>query len=218
MASKYSKSKLEFLIIMILAIIVSYIPILRVPFSFITTFFHEISHGLVALLTGGSIEKIRLHLDGSGLCYVKGGITGLIAFAGYLGAVLWGVLIFSIASSYKSKNIKFSVLIIMALILVSAILWARDLLTWVILAIIFLVFLIVPKLKDSGLKSFFLKFIACFVMLDALKSPLNLIDGKHYGDGARLADLTHVPEIIWVAIWLFLAFFAIYYMWKRNFR
>ncbi|MFQ5534642.1 MAG: M50 family metallopeptidase, partial [Sphingomonadales bacterium] len=88
------KPSLTFVLLVVGAMLLSVIPIVSLPFSWTATFFHEISHGLMAIATGGSIVKINLYPNGAGLCTSIGGSPFLIAFAGYFGAVLWGVLIY----------------------------------------------------------------------------------------------------------------------------
>ena len=43
------------------------------PVRILVTFLHECGHGLAGILTGGSIDKITVEANGSGLCYVRGG-------------------------------------------------------------------------------------------------------------------------------------------------
>ena len=61
----------SFKLTVILALVISAIPIINLPFTWITVFFHEISHGLMAMVTGGKINKIHLNFFGSGLCYTN---------------------------------------------------------------------------------------------------------------------------------------------------
>jgi hypothetical protein len=63
------------------------------PIRIFATFLHEISHGLAAVLTGGSIERITVESDGSGVCWTRGGWRIAVIPAGYLGSMLWGSLI-----------------------------------------------------------------------------------------------------------------------------
>ena len=67
------------------------------PIRILVTFLHESSHGLAALLTGGSIDKITVAADGSGLCYTRGGWRWVILPAGYLGSMFWGSVILILA-------------------------------------------------------------------------------------------------------------------------
>jgi len=55
------------LLFIVAAFIVDYLPFINLPFLWSETFFHEISHGLAALLTGGSIDSITLNFNGAGL-------------------------------------------------------------------------------------------------------------------------------------------------------
>ena len=60
------------------------------PFRIFVVFLHEISHGLAAVLTGGSIESIGLSFDEGGVCRTRGGWPFVILNAGYLGSLFWG--------------------------------------------------------------------------------------------------------------------------------
>ena len=72
------------------------------PIKVLVVLLHEISHGLMAVLTGGSIERIEINADQGGVCYTRGGIRFLTLSAGYLGSMLFGALILIVAS--RSKN------------------------------------------------------------------------------------------------------------------
>jgi hypothetical protein len=63
------------------------------PIKIFVVLLHEISHGIAAVLTGGSIVKILITPDQGGLCYTAGGWRFLVLSAGYLGSMLWGGLI-----------------------------------------------------------------------------------------------------------------------------
>ena len=67
------------------------------PLKIFVVLLHEISHGIAALATGGSIERITLDAEQGGACYCSGGNAFFTLSAGYLGSLLWGGLIFSVA-------------------------------------------------------------------------------------------------------------------------
>lgn len=62
------------------------------PLQMFVVLLHEISHGLVAVATGGSIREIGLSPDQGGFCRCPGGNAFLTLSAGYLGSLGWGVL------------------------------------------------------------------------------------------------------------------------------
>ncbi len=70
------------------------VSVITFPVRLFVTFVHEAGHSLAALLTGGQVEGFEVALDGSGRALVNGGNIALIAPAGYLGAALFGSLLF----------------------------------------------------------------------------------------------------------------------------
>jgi hypothetical protein len=69
------------------------------PVKIMAVLFHELSHGLMALASGGKVLNIVITADEGGACETEGGMTLLIVSAGYLGSMLFGGLIL-----YLSKN------------------------------------------------------------------------------------------------------------------
>jgi len=63
------------------------------PVKLFVVMLHEVSHGIAAVVTGGAIERIELTVDQGGRCYCGGGNAFLTLSAGYLGSLLWGVLL-----------------------------------------------------------------------------------------------------------------------------
>ncbi len=207
---------LEFVILVVVAFVLSYIPIINIPFTWIMTFFHEISHGIGALLTGGSVEKINLHLTGSGLCYTTGGSRFVVLQAGYIGAVIWGIVIYEMADEISHKSTSRLAIFLAGLVAISALLYGRDVITWIIMLAILGLFVSIVKLQETYLMKLSLKFIGIYVLLDAVRAPLHLIDGRNFGDGAKLSDLTGIPEILWVLLWLAIGASGALYLWKTS--
>lgn len=205
----------QFWLFIIAAIIFIQIPIISVPFKWLESYFHEISHGLAALITGGSVVQIELFPNGAGLCTTRGGFTLLISFMGYAGAIMWGFLIYSIAS-INQKIAKVVTALIILLIVCSLIFWVRDLLTLFILLIVLGIFFLQFKLPKLGYLQKLLKFTGIMVLLNSLLSPLYLLDGRSIGDGARLAEITFIPELIWVIIWSVMAVLSLFTLSKRS--
>lgn len=190
-----------------MALIILQLPVISIPFKWLESYFHEISHGLTALLTGGSIVQIQLFPNGAGLCTTRGGSTFLISLMGYGGAILWGCLIFSIATIHRKIAQALSLLLV-GLLACSILLWVRDVLT--LLIVLVLLALVLAQLKYSSEKYLqkLLQLTGLLVLLNSLMSPLYLLDGQARGDGAALAAITYIPEIIWVVIWFAAALFA----------
>lgn len=211
-------SRIQLLIFIVIAFIIDYLPFINLPFLWSETFFHEISHGIAALLTGGSIQTITLNFNGSGVCTTLGGSAFIISFAGYAGSALWGMLIFRVASSLSQNSVKWMAGMMIAMLIITLLLWARDLPTIMILAILLLMYAL-PLYKSLWFSvKFFIQLVGIFVLLDAIRSPLYLLDGRDLGDGASLASQAFLPEIFWVALWFAIAVACLYSLWLHPKR
>jgi len=205
--------KHHFFILLIIAIVFKQLPLVSIPFNWLESYFHEISHGIAAIFTGGSVIRIQLFANGAGLCTTQGGIAFVISFSGYAGATLWGWGIYKLASAHQRAAQVFSVLIFVLLIS-SIIFWGRDLLTWLILTVLASIFLLTIKLQKTHYLQRLMQFFGLLILLNSLSSPSYLLDGRHLGDGAALASMTFIPEIIWVLIWFSIALMALYSLYK----
>ncbi len=61
------------------------------PLKFLVVYFHELSHALMAILTGGSVESLSVNFQQGGEVWTRGGSRFLTLTAGYLGSLLIGV-------------------------------------------------------------------------------------------------------------------------------
>jgi len=205
--------KYHFFILLFAAIILKQLPLITIPFNWLESYFHEISHGLAALLTGGHVLRIQLFANGAGLCTTQGGIAFVISFSGYAGATLWGWGIFKLSSANQRAAQIFSV-VIFILLVSSMVFWGRDLLTWFILAVLAVIFLLTIKLQKVHYLQLLMQLFGLLILLNSLSSPSYLLDGRNLGDGAALASITYIPEVVWVLIWFSIALFALYSLYK----
>ncbi|QYJ84696.1 M50 family metallopeptidase [Shewanella mesophila] len=206
-------SRGQFFIELLSAIILTRIPYLSVPFKWLESYFHELSHGLATLLSGGVVSHIQLFPNGAGLCFSQGGWSVLIGFAGYFGAALWGLLIFNLAIWRRGIRASFACLGIG--VLLTVLFWGRDLLTIGILGILALLFLLPLKLSHSHILTVSLRVMALMVMLNALASPTVLLGLNGRGDAVMLAQQTWIPAWIWVGIWLLTSLSMLWLCWRR---
>ena len=95
MASKPVRSRLNWANILWLALAYTAIALLwETPFVYplriLVVFLHEISHGLMAVITGGRIVELQVYAQEGGHCITDGGNRFLILSAGYLGSLIFG--------------------------------------------------------------------------------------------------------------------------------
>lgn len=209
-------SRFSFFILIALALAASYTPVVNWPLGWVETFFHEISHGLAALATGGGVDRIELHLRGSGLCYTMGGSRFVVSFSGYAGAVLWGALLY-LAAGAANPRLANSIVALLGVLVVSVgLLWVRDLISFLILAVILGIVIVAYAAGRYNLSRLIIRFIALYVMLSAAQTPLVLVDGRDIGDGYALATHTGVPELFWVIVWEAIALAALWLVYRSH--
>jgi hypothetical protein len=67
------------------------------PLKLLVVFFHESSHALMTVATGGSVEELVIDPMQGGHVLSVGGNRFLTLSAGYLGSLVWGVVVYLIA-------------------------------------------------------------------------------------------------------------------------
>lgn len=74
------------------------------PLRLFVTYVHEAGHSLAALLTGGQVIGFTVSANGSGLATTAGGARAIIIPAGYLGAALFGSLLFYVVNRFPNHS------------------------------------------------------------------------------------------------------------------
>src|SRR5688500_8313792 len=69
---------------------IPYAGLVTFPIRLFVTFVHEAGHALAALLSFGTVNRIAVYWDGSGITETMGGTRLLISSAGYLSTTLYG--------------------------------------------------------------------------------------------------------------------------------
>ncbi len=100
------------------------------PCTILATWFHEMAHGLMALVLGGSFTKLLIFSDGSGVAYYTGSLflgpvgRALVAAAGPMGPPLAGAGL--ILTSRSMRAAWMSLMVLASLLLASTVIWVRS--------------------------------------------------------------------------------------------
>lgn len=178
------------------------------PLKILVVLLHEISHGLAAVLTGGEISHIEVNANQGGVAYTRGGSRFAILSAGYLGSMFWGGVIVLLAARTRydramSIGIGLAVGIITLLFIRS---WFGF-----GFAIFFSIAMVAAGWKLShDANELILKTIGVTSLLYA---PLDIFDDVIArtgigSDADKLAELTHLPSVLWGTIWIALSLAA----------
>ncbi len=177
------------------------------PLKILVVFFHEISHALAALLTGGDVEHIEVVAQEGGLAYTRGGSRFVILTAGYLGSLLWGALILLVASRTRWDR---ALSIALGLLMAFVTLWlVRPILSFgfgfgtvTAAAMVGLGLKLPERLNDLVLRTIGLT--SCLYAVLDIKS--DILDRPGISSDAKmLADLTGIPTLFWGGLWLLVA-------------
>lgn len=205
---------------------------LSFPFRMLTTIVHELSHGLAALLTGGSFLRFQIAADGSGVAYTAGGWRWLIIPAGYLGSALFGAVLIRASSSVGfSRGLLAAVgvgLLLLSLRFgVPSIFGARPLgglLTVASGTLLGAAFLWVARRAAALWSAFLVLVVALQSGLNAFGDIQTLIGLSTPGlqartDAQSMADLTYLPAIVWALLWALVAAALLgWAVWRTWFR
>ncbi|MEM9923113.1 MAG: M50 family metallopeptidase [Cyanobacteria bacterium P01_D01_bin.50] len=158
------------------------------PFSILATWFHEMGHGLAAILLGGNFQQLQISADGSGVAQYSarfGPIArALVAAAGPMGPPIAGAIFILASRSFKTANI--SLKILGGFLLFSVLIWVRSIFGIVAILLLGLIILLIGLKASRWFQGFSIQFLgvqACistYHQLDYLFSrtagPLGLSD------------------------------------------
>lgn len=190
-----------------------YIPIFNWPFSWWMSFFHEVSKAFGILATGGSVSSLELSLRGMGTSFTQGGNIWFIATCSYCGGVLWGMLIYILADKLHKKYAILEAFALSFFIILISVFWVRDILTILILVVMIGLLLSIIKLHNYGVMKITLKFIGVYIVLDGIRTPLNLLDGRIPMDLIPLVQQSTLFTYLSVGLWFCFALAGIYALW-----
>lgn len=188
------------------------------PIKLFVVLLHELSHAFATILSGGKIIEMNIGFDLGGRCEAEGGNTILIASAGYLGSLLWGLLFFL---SPNNKKTGFWIIItISALILITTLSVSTNS-TFLILSLILSSLLIssafylqIPivtiLVRSIGL-------ISCVYVLVDIKDDL-FYNSSAISDASILSSLTNIPVSLIGLSWAVLSITGIYFTMRFSYK
>lgn len=190
------------------------------PLKILVVFFHELSHALAAWLTGGKVIEIQLNASQGGHCITRGGMRFVVLTAGYLGSLIMGGTILSVAARGKQDKVVIGILGLIILgvtmFLVRPIIHFGFLFGLLSGLLLFACGVWLPQhvnefiLKVIGLTS------CLYVLLDIKSDVLDRPNLR--SDAYMLGELTHIPTVVWGVFWLSAAFILTIYFLRNICR
>lgn len=133
------------------------------PCTILATWFHEMAHGIMALLMGGRFSHLLIYANGSGVAYYSGPLflqpigNALVAAAGPLGPPLAGACLILTSRSVRATSVALYVL--GGLLLVSTVVWVRSPFGLIAVPAIGMAVLFVAARGSENVRSFAVQFL-----------------------------------------------------------
>lgn len=194
------------------------------PLKLFTVFLHELGHALMALIFGYGIKGIRIGFNEGGyvIAASKGWISSFMIYnGGYLGSLLFSLLILSL----KRTGVKKYILGTVSIIFLGVAVRYGGLSFTLVYSMIFAgITILIYMVQNEKVYDWVIDIIGISgvayaiydIFSDVIFQQLKLsfaLWGRGAGgvsDAAQLAKLTHVPALLWGILWIAVSLFAVY--------
>lgn len=189
------------------------------PLKVFVVLLHEISHAMVAVATGGTIDRIVLDPNQGGACYCPGGNPFLTLSAGYLGSLAWGALLIS-AGQMKRLNSRWVTGAVGLLVVGLTLAYVRSTFGfWFGLAFGSVLVLGAVRLSVAVNQGILLTLglTSClYAILDIKSDVIDRPDLR--SDAAMLSELTGIDTVVWGGLWIVIAVLASAWLFQWSYR
>ena len=186
------------------------------PFKLLATWLHEMSHGILMLLTGAGFSHLEIYRDTSGIAFAQRGVGGIgraaIASAGYMGAALLGASLLVLGQSgRRARAILFGFAIALVL---SLIFWVRNDFGMSAVAVAALICAAMARFGGESPALLLVNFVAAQACVNAvldirvLFRPTLVINGQvvRVSDAHNMAAASFGSHWVWAGVWLGFSF------------
>ncbi|MEA5549553.1 M50 family metallopeptidase [Anabaena cylindrica UHCC 0172] len=181
------------------------------PFTILATWFHEMGHGLMALMLGGNFQKLQIFSNGSGVAsyFVSSSLgpigPGLVAAAGPMGPPIAGAALILASRNFKTASL--SLKILGGFLLFSTLVWVRSWFGLIAIPILGLIILGVALKTPRWVQGFAIQFLgvqACVSTYHQLNYLFSYTAGP-----LGLSDTAQMQRYLLLPYWFWGGFMAV---------
>lgn len=180
------------------------------PLKILVVFFHELSHALTAVATGGQVVEIQINAMQGGLAITRGGSSFWVTFSGYVGSLVWGGGILFLAA--RTRLDRLVAVTLGAVVIAVTALFVRPFFSFGFLfgVLAGAGFVISGRMLPGVFNDFLLRVVGLTSMMYAiLDIKSDVFDRPELpSDAVILAEMTHVPALFWGILWSLISLLA----------
>lgn len=205
---------------LLLAYLVTLVPVVGKYFSVLNTLFHEVGHGIFALLFRGNIRSISLFANTEGEIVTSSPFwlgRVVTSLAGYPFSSFTAFLCFYFIDKNLVEYVLYGFITITTF---SLLLWIRNLygLIWSISFIALCGYLIWNG--NRSIQTHFTFFLSAIILTQSVATAfailkLSLVHPKQAGDATNLANETYIPAFIWGMVFFGQSLYVAYMIFKN---
>jgi hypothetical protein len=188
------------------------------PLKLLVVFFHEASHALVTVATGGTVRSMAIDPQQGGQVIAVGGSRFLSLSAGYLGSLAWGMLIYLLATGTRRQQ---TIMVVLGLTVAGiTVAYVRNLFGLVFGCLAGCGMLAAGWWVRPAVNGFLLRLIGLTSMLYA---PLDIYSdtiarSQLRSDARMLAEEFGGATVVWGGLWMVISLLAVVYCLRRSLR
>ena len=176
------------------------------PFVILTTYIHEMGHGLTAMLAGGDFRYIVLNADASGVAVYSGVnnnvLLASVAAGGLLAPSIAGGLFMLSGSNQRTSS--YAIVILCVFMLLGTVIWVRS--TYGVLMIMATAtfFFCVLSIRKNFIKQLLVQFLGVQMLLDTVTRTARYLftDATGTVDKLQHSDTSVIAANLGGAYWL----------------
>ena len=202
------------------------------PFTLLGTWFHEMGHGIMAMIVGGNFEYLEIFETGSGVAhssfssddfYMSKKVSyALVSAAGLMGPPIMGSILILMSKSFKKSKVILFILSISMIL--SVMIWVRITLGVVAISSLGLILLFIAFKGGKIFQQFVVQLIgimACvstYRQLDYLFMEKAVINGEEFiSDTGKIAENLGMNYAFWGTLIAIISFvMLVYSLYLRN--
>ncbi len=196
------------------------------PFTLLSTWVHEMGHGITALCLGGAFKELKIFDDASGYAISTSSSAmgqAFTAMGGLLAPPFIGMILLGLSRSFS----RIALWALSGAMLISLVVWVRSLVGFVSVGALCSVLLLISIYAPEAVRRFTVQFLGITLVLftvvrmDYLFVPSGMVDGKNQpSDISAVADVLGGPYQLWGGILATISFLfllvGLYAAWRAK--